>query len=331
MKKASTRVGLDIGSCNIKAIEVEENNGSIRLINACIKEIKQEKNLPAQINELFKQACISGRKVNISVSGENTVSRYLSLPKMTDSELKRAMEFQLEDHIPFKPEEVYVDYHILGEDENALNKVRLFLVASKKDLIDTRIKLLKQAGLETQVITTDVLALKNTFYFNYPSKAASNITLLNIGGRLTNILISKEQIPYFLRDARFGGESITASIQSILQLERSNAESLKQNPGASTTQVPEIIKSSLSNLLNEIFVSLDFYENLTEQRIDEVYISGGSSQLAGLKEFLGGYLNLPILPLEPFKNFSPSGIPKETLSKLSPFMAVAVGLALEKP
>ena len=331
LKKAKTNAGLDIGSCNIKVVELEEKNGSFVLVNAAIKETGPQNNTLQEITSLFKQAGIRAKKVNIAVSGENTVARYLSLPKMSEAELKKAMEFQLEDHIPFKPEEVYVDYQTLGEDEGASNKLRLFLVASKKELIDSRIKLIKQAGLEPQVITTDALALKNTFYFNYPAKTESNITLLNAGSKFTNILISKRQIPYFLRDAKFGGETITNSIQTALQIERNNAESLKQNPGSSPAEVPEIIKSAMSSLLNEIFVSLDFYENLTEQRIDEVYVSGGSSQLTGLKEFLAGYLNIPILPLDPFKNFSVSSRPKEAFLKLAPFMAVAVGLALEKP
>ncbi len=332
LKKAQTRVGLDIGNYNLKAVEIEEKKGSFRIVNARIKDSRQEKNMPEAIKRILKEANISAKKVNISVSGENVVARYLSLPEMTEAELRKAMVFQLEDHIPFKPDEVYTDYYVLGEEANSKNKIRVFLVATKKDLLEERVRLVRAAGLEPQVITTDALALKNVFYFNYPSKNEANITILNIGDKITNLLITRHQIPYFVRDTRFGGDIITSLIQTKLQLERKAAEELKHNPKEELPEVTKITKAIFASLVNEIFVSLDFYENLTEQRIDEIYITGGTSQLAGLKDFLSGYLNLKIIPLEPIKNFSlSSNISREAVTKLSPYLAVAIGLALEKP
>jgi type IV pilus assembly protein PilM len=250
---------------------------------------------------------------------------------MADEELKKAMMFELEDHIPFKSNEIYFDYHILGEEPNAKNRMRVFLVATKKEQLEKKVELVRLAGLEPRLVTMDALALKNTLYFNYPSKSQTNITLLNIGDKITNILITREQIPYFVRDTHFGGDAITALLQTKLELDKKATEELKHNLKNATPEVTQIIKTALVNLLNEIFISLDFYENLTEQTIDEIYISGGTSQLFGLKEFLGGYLNSEIIDLDPFKNFSFSpNISQETLTKLSPYLAVAVGLALEE-
>jgi len=330
LKKAQTRVGLDIGHYNLKLAELEKKGDSFKIINARMQDIRQVKNIPEAIKRILKEANISTKKVNISVSGENVVARYLSLPEMTEAELRKAMAFQLEDHIPFKPEEVYTDYYVLGEEGNLTNKIRVFLVATKKDLLEERARLVREAGLTPQVITTDALALKNTFYFNYPSKNEANVTLLNIGDKITNLLISRQQIPYFVRDSRFGGDMITSLIQTKLQLEKKAAEEFKHNPKEESPEISKITKATFGNLVNEIFVSLDFYENLTEQKIDEIYITGGTSQLLGLREFLEGYLNLKLIPLEPFKKFSFSpNISRETITKLSPYFAVAVGLALE--
>lgn len=331
LKKAQTQVGLDIGNYNLKVVEIEQNKGAFRIVNARMQDIRQVKNIPEAINKVFKEAGISTKKVNISVSGENVVARYLSLPNMTDAELKKAIIFQLEDHIPFKPEEVYTDYYILGREAGSKNKMRVFLVATKKELLDERAKLVREAGLQPAVVTTDALALKNAFYFNYPAKNEANITLLNIGDKITNLLITQKQIPYFVRDTRFGGEVITGLIQTKLQLERKSAEELKHNLKEESPEISKITKATFANLVNEIFVSLDFYENLTEQRIDEIYITGGSCQLVGLKEFLEGYLNLKIIPLDPFKRFSLSAnISREAITQLSPYLAVAIGLALEE-
>lgn len=325
-------MGLDIGNYYLKIVGIEKKENSFKILNAEMQDIRQTKNISEVIKKMFKEMNISSKRVNISLSGEDVVARYLSLPKMTDAELKKAITFELEDHIPFKPDEVYTDYHILGEEANSKNRMRVFLVATKKNLLDERTKLVREAGLEPEVITTNALALKNIFYFNYPDKNETNIALLNIGDKITNLLITRQQIPYFVRDTRFGGELITTLIQTKAQLDIKAAEELKHSFQKASTDLVQSIKATLGNLLNEIFVSLDFYENLTEQRIDEIYITGGSCQLAGLKEFLGGYLNLPILYLEPLKNFSfPSDILKKKISQLSAYLAVVLGLALEEP
>lgn len=331
-KRPQRKVGLDIGSYNLKVVELEVKEGSFEIVNLGMKDIREIKDISLAIRELFEEAHISSREVNISLSGNNVVARYLSLPKMNEDELKKAMVFELEDRIPFKPEEVYIDYYILGEEPNSKNRIRVFLVATKKDWLDGRINLVREAGLEPRVVSIDTLALKNTFYFNYPSKIPISIALLNIGDKITNLLIIREGIPYFVRDTRFGGEAITSLIQSRLELDRKAAEELKYNLKNASTDIIQTIKATLATLLDEIFVSLDFYENLTERRIDEIYICGGSSQVEGLKEFLRSYLNLDIFILEPLKNFSLSShISQETLTKLSPFLAIATGLALEEP
>lgn len=331
-KRPDRRVGLDIGNYNLKIAEVEKSQNTFKILNAQIIDIRKTKDISPIIKDAFEQMRILSKKINIAVSGEDVVARYLSLPKMTDEELKKAMTFELEDHIPFKANEVYTDYYILGEEANSVNRMRVFLVATKKTLLEEKTNLLREAGLEPEVITTDALALKNIFYFNYPQKSQANVALLNIGDKITNLIIVREQIPYFVRDSRFGGEAITTLLQTKAQVDIKAAEELKHDFQKASPDLVQGIKATLGNLLNEIFVSLDFYENLTEQRIDEIYLSGGSAQLAGLKEFLSGYLNLPILDLDVLKNFSfASGISKEALAKISPYLAVALGLALEEP
>lgn len=331
-QKPERRLGLDIGAHSIKLAEVQEKGGALTLLNCCIKELTDPKDAAQAIGEALREKGITAKKAALAVSGEHVVSRYISMPKMNEAELKKAMTFELEDHIPFKTDEVYTDYHVFGEDPNAKNRIRVLLVATKKEPLEERLALVRQAGLIPQIITTDAMALKTIFYHAYPQKRQAHIAILNVGERITNLLIAHEEIPYFVRDTRFGGETLTTLIQTKAQLDRPKAELLKCSLKETTGEMADLIKASLSNLLNEIFVSLDFYENLTEQRIDELYLTGGSSQLVGLKEFLGGYLNVKILQLDPFLHLTPATkLPAAGLTSLTPYLAVALGLALEQP
>ncbi len=330
-EKNKKSVGLDIGSCNLKVVEIEKSGSNSLITAAAMKDIRETKDLSLEIKQILDEAHIHTKEANISLSGESVVARHLSLPKMSEDELRKAILFELEDHIPFKPEEVYFDFHIVGDEPNSANRMRVFLVATRKEMIDMRIDLIRKAGLEPHLITMDALTMMNTLYFNYPAKNQTNITFLNIGDKITNLVIMREKIPYFVRDTRFGGESVTSLLQTKLELDRKAAEDLKFNLKNAHEDVSKIIKTTLATLLNEIFVSIDFFENLTEQKIQEMYITGGSSQLYGLKEFLGGYLGLEIVTLDPLKNLSISpNIPAENVTKLSPYLAVAIGLALEE-
>jgi type IV pilus assembly protein PilM len=331
-KKTKKRtVGLDIGSYHLKLVEIESKGDSAEITALVMKDIREEKDLAETIKRVFDEAHIDNREVNLSLSGESVVARHLSLPKMSEEELKKAIIFELEDHIPFKPEEVYLDFRIVGDDPNSPNRMRVFLVATKKDVLDKRVELIQKADLEPRVITMDALAMMNTLYFNYPSKDKTNITFLNVGEKITNLIICREKVPYFVRDTRFGGEAITTLLETKLDLDKKAAEELKYNLKNAPEDTSKMIKTTLATLLNEIFVSIDFFENLTEQKIDEIYISGGSSQLWGLREFLGGYLGLEIITLDPLKNFTFSpNIAKDSILKLSPHLSVAIGLALEK-
>ncbi len=333
LKKPSGKtVGIDIGNYNLKIVEIEKKSNSSMITAAIMKRINSPDELPKLIKDTLKQANISAKKANISVSGENVVARYLSLPKMSDDELKKAMVYTLEDHIPFKPEDVYTDFRILNQEKDDTTRMTVFLVATKKDLVNSRAKLILDAGLEPEVVTVDALALMQLFYNNYPDKEKTNIALLNIGDKFTNVLICQNHFPYFVRDAHFGGDIITNLIQTKLESDKKTAEELKFNLKNAPEDITQVIKSTFSNLLNEIFVSLDFYENLTERRIDEVYIMGGSSQLEGLNDFLRGYLGMGIFNFEMLKNVTVSPkISSSELKPILPYIGVALGLALETP
>lgn len=331
IKTAKKKIGLDIGSYNLKIVEIEPKGASTMISALTMKDIRNAKDISDTIKQTFDEARINEKKVNIAVSGESVVARHLSLPKMSEDELRKAIVFELEDHIPFKPEEVYLDFRIAQDDPNAENRMRVFMVAVKKDLLDRRVEIVHNAGLEPQVVTMDAIAMMNTLYFNYPSKDKTNVTLLNVGEKITNLLICRERIPYFVRDTRFGGEAISTLLETKLELDKAAAEELKYNLKDAPEDTSKMIKTTLATLLNEIFVSIDFFENLTEQKINEIYISGGSSQLWGLREFLGGYLGLEIIVLDPFKNFTfAPHISQEKAAKLAPYFSIAIGLALEE-
>ena len=82
-------IGLDIGSDSIKLIEVAQKNEAFELINYGIRNISgatKDEIVSSEIKSLFQDTKPSTNVVNISVSGQSVLVRYIQMPKMTEKE-----------------------------------------------------------------------------------------------------------------------------------------------------------------------------------------------------------------------------------------------------
>ena len=83
----------------------------------------------------------------------------------------------------------------------------------------------------------------------------------------------------------------------------------------------------------EIQKTFDFFRATSqEDRIDAIYVSGGTSKIAGLRELLSERFGAPVEMLNPFLNvrYSEKDFNPEILEDLAPSAAIAVGLAVRR-
>ena len=331
-KKGREVVGLDIGNFNVKAAQLKKDGDKFNLsgLGFCRVNSKDRKDVIEAIKKTVDEVKITTKKINASIFPEGVIVRYLLLPNMSTEELNKAMNFEIERYVPFKKEEVVSDYLILGEDTSKKN-MKVLLVAAKQEFVDNRVSLIRDAGLEPELITIDSLVLRNCFRLNYPDKKDTTVGLLNMGSKLTNINIVRSDFSYFMRDVQIGGSNITYLIKEKLGINEAEAESMKCNLNAEKNQeIIKVIEPVLGNLLNEIYLSFDYYESEFGLVVDEIYISGGASNLSFIKEFLKENLGREIFQLDSRKNLIlESDISPQKTESLFSFLPVCIGLALE--
>jgi type IV pilus assembly protein PilM len=327
--KAKPGVGLDIGTHSVKVIEISDRTVPLELLKFGIEYFKESAPLES-IKRALEKADVHSREVNISVSGPSTVVRYIYLPMMKKEEVSNAIKFEAEKHILFPIDEVILDWQLLNEEPQT-NRIRILLVAAKKDFIEERVKLVEDAGLTPQLIDIDAFALINTFQVNVSLGAEETAVLLNIGAGKTCVDILKGNNLYFTRDIMIAGNEITNNLAEKSGLEFSKAEELKCNPGERSKEVLEKVQPVLEILVNELHLSFDYYESQFERSIDKVYLSGGSSNLQGLDGFLSQALGVEMQILNPVKllQINPN-LNQVELSKIVNQLGVATGLALKK-
>ncbi len=340
-RKAKSVIGLDIGNHSVKAVELTSQGGTYSLTACAQAELVGEEDRARAVANLFRTAEFHTKRVVTAVSGKSVIVRYLSMIPMTDDELKKAIEFEADKYIPFDVSEVVMDHQMLsrggaidahGEEGE---KMRVLLVAAKRSLVDDAIRVVEGASLEPTVIDVDAFALGNAFEFHRAlntdaSEAASSVVaLVDIGAKKTSVNILRGADSYFTREIYLGGDEFTSAIAKKLALKPEEAEEFKKHPSGRESELLPATTQTLEDLANEILLSLDYYENQFESRVEEIFLSGGGSLLPNLLETFQRVFNRPTRHWNPFENLGIHAATAEgdAISSASPQWAVAVGLA----
>ena len=104
-------VGLDIGKRAIKAAEIRRTVRGIELRRYAIGPtpvgaiegglILDRDALTGALLAVLRDAKIRSRRIVISVTGQNVLARVLRLPPIPEDEIKQAIRWEAERHLPF--------------------------------------------------------------------------------------------------------------------------------------------------------------------------------------------------------------------------------------
>jgi type IV pilus assembly protein PilM len=336
--KKNRILGLDIGSSEVKGIELSETGGKFFIAGFSSAKVHSPDETRFAIREVLRKGRYKTKRVVTSVSGRSVIVRYVTMPKMSKEELQSAIRFEADKYIPFEVEEVVLDCQILeegvGTGESGQPEMKVLLVAVKKSLIEEHVDLLKGVDLQPTIIDVDAFALGNAFELRNLNTGRADlankvVSLIDIGANKTNINILKGMISYFTREVYLAGNDFTEAISRRLQIEASEAEELKIDPRDRVGEVEECVLPALDDLSNEIQLSFDYFENQFDREVEEVYISGGSSKLPGLLKAFESSFDKPIVFWDPLENMEVQSdkIDVRQIKKISSQLAVTVGLA----
>jgi len=154
--------------------------------------------------------------------------------------------------------------------------------------------------------------------------------IVEIGANSTDISVVRESIPVLNRSLEICGSTITKVLMEKMSLTFAQAEQFKMDLSLSekTGELPAIITKTIAPIVSEIKYMLDFYNMSNASQIEKIVLSGGSSLLANLTNYLSGKLNIQVIIGDPFNRITYSNELKPIIREVGPSLAVAVGLAL---
>lgn len=374
MKKAKHPIGVDIGTHSVKVVQMRRAGDQYELEAVGVAELFPNGERPTDAGALrdariaaLKRALEAGQiKAKHAVSavcGESIIVRYLQLPKMPEEELKKALQWEAEEYIPFRLSEVNIDSMILGQSGDSEHpKMDVLLVSAKKELVEEHVGVIRAAGLEPRIVDVDSFAFLNCFEANYGASAEECVALVNIGGSMTSINIYGQSVTRFSRDITIGGDAITTAIKSRLGCSYAEAERLKCEIGVpvsansdKTTEINPLLSSlrgsleglsgggdnpqemaglavrtTLNTLLSEVRRSIEFFESQYRgQSVGRVVLGGGSAMIRNLTPLFESELRLPIETIDPLKRLKISNrLRAEQLDSIRHQLGVGIGLGL---
>jgi type IV pilus assembly protein PilM len=344
-------VGLDIGDSSVKVVQLEELGkgrgwqvaklGWEPLSSEAIVDgaIMDSQLVAETIQRLFERCRIrSSSPVATALSGHSVIVKRISLPSMSEAELLESIRWEAEQYIPFDIEDVNLDYKILeGSSLSGEGNMDVLLAAAKKEKINDYVGVIQQAGLNAATVDIASFAMQNAFEANYDFEPDQVIALVDIGAAVSSISVLFGGTSVYWRDINIGGNHYTDSIQKELNLSGEQAEQLKRGEeidGVPYEQVLPILSAVNDDIGREIQKTLDFFKQIsaTDRLLDRLYLCGGASQVAHMKESLGQRLDAAVEFLNPFRKITPAGreASPELINQMMPTATVCVGLALRK-
>jgi type IV pilus assembly protein PilM len=340
-------VGVDIGSSAVKAVELKvggKGDAGFQLLNIGMEPLPPEAIVDGAIMDsgavidaiqrLFQDNKIKTSDVATGVSGNAVIVKKISLPQMTPDELQESIHWEAEQYIPFDIQDVSLDYEVI-EGGGSGGNMDVLLVAVKKDKIGEYRSAIEQAGRNAAIVDVDLFALQTCYEINYGVDPGRVVALLNIGASTMNVNVVKGSNTVFQRDIAAGGNQYTDAIQKDLNLSFEQAEALKkgeQVEGASPEGLHPILQAVSENIAMEIQKTFDFFRATSqEDRIDQIFLSGGTAKIHGLRDLLQDRFG-PVELLNPFLNvtYSEKDFNPDYIEDIAPSAAIAVGLAARR-
>ncbi|MBV9487189.1 MAG: type IV pilus assembly protein PilM [Frankiaceae bacterium] len=352
-----TAVGLDIGTSGVRAAELAfgkgpatlQRFGQVALPVGAVRdgEVADPQLVADAIKHLWSTAKFSSKRVVLGVANQKVIVRQVDLPWMPSDELRKSLPLQVQDFIPIPVEQAILDFHAIEEVQDGAGSraLRVLLVAAARDMVQGALEAVKKAGLTpVQVDLTPFAVLRSLGRVDEVGAATSGSNggaeaLVDVGAKVTNIVIHQNGIPRFVRILLMGGDNITDAVSERLGVPFEQAVGVKQQLGMApvrgevTSDHPaaRVIESSAGSFVEEVRGSLDYYlAQAASVPLHRVVLSGGGARLAGLGQRLAAATRLPVEPgaATAALRVGKTGLSADQLSYVEPQIAVPVGLAM---
>jgi type IV pilus assembly protein PilM len=283
------------------------------------------------IKGLLVSAGIKTKKVVTAVGGRDVIIKKIAMDRMKEPEAREVIRWEAEQHVPFDMDNVELDFQILDPEGDGL-QMTVLLVAAKRELVDHKLALLSDVGLDPAIIDIDAFALHNAFELNYPDAMRGVVGLINIGHETTNINILDEGVPVLTRDIPIGTRRFKEDLQRERGLSADEADRLLQGAEESSSALDPLLESRGEELAVGIERAAAFLQSASRSAggISRIFTTGGGARIPRLNKVLSDRLRIPVQLANPIEKLQVADGVFDALAvdEVAPLLMLPIGLAL---
>lgn len=339
--RRKTTVGLDVGSGYLKAAVIDHAKDTPQLEKIAVSPIEGDAIVDGDIvdpglvadaiSAMFEREKIDQRDVVIGVGGRDVIIKLIKMDRMDEEEAREVIPWEAEQHVPFDMDNVQLDFEITDPEGDGL-QMTVLLVAAKRELIETRISLLQQAGLNPLMVDVEAFALHNALEVNYPSAMQGITALVNIGHDTTTVNVLDDGVPVLTRDLTFGTRGL------VLDLQRERALTAEQAEAALRGESEDLaLRQFLAERAQEVARGVERAAAFLETDevglgVGRLYLCGGGVGVPGLPEVLAERLGVETHVASAFERIQvkADAVDYMTLQEMAPMLMLSVGLGLRR-
>jgi len=338
--RKKTTVGLDIGSGLIKVAVIDHGNSTPELVKVAITRLPSDAIVEGEVMDpgivadairaSLEAASVKSKHVVTAVGGRDVIIKKIQTERVKEKQARELMRWEAEQHVP-DVESVELDFQIL-DPGNTSDEMSVLLVAAKRDLIDSKLRILAEAGVVPTIVDVDAFALHNAFEVNYPEAMTGLVGLVNVGHEVTNVNIMQGGVPLLTRDLPLGTRRFIEDLQRQYGVSAKDAEAMIRGFDRSPN-----LDAVLQLRVEEIAVGVErgaafLSTSKAVAQVRAVYVCGGGSRTPGLAELLGARLGIPVQHANPLArlNIRDGALGALATDEVAPLLMLPIGLALRQ-
>jgi len=332
-QKKETFIGIDMGSALIKIAEAVKTESGVSFNSVAVESIVGREHVSeAYISEVIKKLIsasgISATKAVFALSGNQVAIRHIDFPKMSPKLLEKNIKNELKKELGH-PVENYIFHHMImkefeakNEDGTTQKKERVIIAAVETALVDKINDIAKLSGLSVAGIVSANLALYSmSKKMHMLDKLGPEEVLMYLdfgNSQITTNFVSREGLR-FSKDINMGGSSLTNVIKTLSPggspVTMAEAEEMKFKIGILSQDVIDnmddsnadsnfhkVLNVSFKKLLQRIRLSTGYFfahfkESVSFQALRKIYLTGGNSEMPGMKEFFTEYYETSVFKI----------------------------------
>ncbi|WP_435299995.1 type IV pilus assembly protein PilM [Timonella sp. A28] len=342
-------IGLDIGSTAVCAAELTFGSGGpgkstptlTALANVPLPmgalqdgEVVDPNTVAQAIRTAWDQGKFSSKDVVVGVGNQRVIIREADLPWQPLDGLKKSLPYQAQQLLPTAAGDALLDFVPTGEYHNEDGRfVQGLFVAAIRETVTANVLAAEAAGLRPLMVDLNPFAIQRAL--GHGELQNHTVAFVDVGARITNVVIAERGQPHFVRVIPHGGQEATDTVAHVMSATAVEAERMKREIGvgyqvsSDRAHIADALLNSTTKLIEAIRSTFVYYssKNLGAP-IDVVTLSGGGALLNGFGQYLSSATRLPVQLGNPFENVKVAkGVNLGSLQGSEQTATVALGLA----